>query len=248
MRHPRPGVLRAAALVAMAALPLPAQVIDTGTPPTVPNAPIFPFGRATEVSFASFGQSFTLAAGAPTRLDAFQFWLRNNDVAPLSTPYYAYVFAWDPATRRTGDTYLFRSAAQTYPGAATPTAFSFVTGGLNLTAGQSYLAVLSSVEFPSAPTGLSPGLVVSTAWPNDGYAGGAAFVRNGPAGLSTLTGAAWTTAGGVTTGGDLAFRATFSAADGVTPPPSTVPEPATLALTGGGLLGVAALARRRRVR
>ena len=49
MRHPRPGVLRTAVtLVALAALPLPAQVIDTGTPPTAPNAPIFPFGRGTE--------------------------------------------------------------------------------------------------------------------------------------------------------------------------------------------------------
>jgi hypothetical protein len=252
MRHPRPGVLRTAVtVVVLAALPLPAQVIDTGTPPTVPNWPIFPFGRASEVSWASFGQSFVVAAAGPTRLDAFTFWLRDNDVSiGGSTPYHAYIFAWDPATRRTGDTYLFRSALQTYTSAPTPTAFNFVTGGVNLTAGQNYLAVLSSVEVADAPLGLRPGMVVSTAWPNDGYAAGTTFTRPGPAGLATLTGSAWAFAGGVTNGQDFAFRATFSTADGPVPPmpPTTVPEPSTIALMAGGMLGVAMLARRRRPR
>lgn len=216
--------------------------IDTGTPPTVPNWPIFAFGRATDVSYASYGQSFTVQTGAPTLLNEFQFWLRDNLITG-STPYHAYLFSWDPATRRTGDTYLFRSDPQSYSaGVTTPTAFSFVTGGVNLVGGQSYIAVLSSVEFPTAPSGLVPGMVVSTNWPNDGYAGGSSFVRFGPAGLGTLTSGPWTLAGG--TGVDFAFRATFGTGAGPVPP-TTVPEPSTLVLAASGVLGVALLRRRR---
>lgn len=241
MRPSRPRILHvsSALLVLLAAVPARAQLIDTGTPPTVPNWPIFTFGRGSEVSYASLGQSFTVPAAGPTQLDAFQFWLRDN-LLTGTTPYYAYVFGWDPATRQTGGSYLFRSSAQEYTGAATPTPFSFVTGGLNLTAGQTYIAVLSSVEFPGAPTGLRPGITQTTSWPNDTYAGGSSYVRFGPAGLSTLTGGAWSLAGG--TGTDLAFRATLSAAA----TPAVIPEPATTALLATGLVGLVALARRRR--
>jgi hypothetical protein len=233
-------LLRLAALLCAAAPAAAQPLIDTGPPPTVANWPIFPFGRASDVSWASLGQSFTVAPGGPTRLDAFEFWLRDNTLTG-STPFYAYIYAWDPATRRTGASYLFRSGAQDFTGASTPTALSFTTGGLDLVGGDSYIAVLSAAELPAAPVGLRPGAVVSTDWPNDGYAGGASYVRNGPAGLATLTGNAWNLAGGV--GFDLAFRASFSAA-----PAAVVPEPATVTLVGLGVLGVGAVTRRRRPR
>ena len=246
MRSSRPRILHVptALLLLLAAVPARAQLIDTGTPPTAPNWPIFPFGRASEVSYASLGQSFTVPSGTTfTQLNEFDFWLRDNTITG-TTPFYAYLFGWDPATRMTGGSYLFRSTAQTYTGAATPTEFSFVTGGLNLTAGQSYLAVLSSVELPDAPVSLRPGATQTTSWPNDTYAGGSSFVRNGPVGLATLTGGAWSLAGG--TGTDLAFRATFAAPTGGTP--AVIPEPSSMALLATGVLGVVAIARRRRTR
>ena len=246
MRSSRPRSLHVptALLLLLAAAPARAQLIDTGTPPTVANWPIFAFGRGTEVSYASYGQSFTVPTGSSlTNLTEFDFWLRDNAITG-TTPFYAYIFGWDAATRQTGGSYLFRSTAQNYTGAATPTEFSFVTGGLNLTAGQTYIAVLSSVEFPDAPLGLRPGVTQTTAWPNDTYAGGSSFVRFGPAGLTTLTGGAWNLAGG--TGTDLAFRATFAAPGGG--PTATIPEPSSVALVATGVLGLALLGRRRGTR
>ena len=182
---PRPSCgLTLAALLSVAA-PAMAQVVDTGTPPIGPNPPIFTFGRGAS-SFASIGQSFTVPVGS-TQLDAFTFWLRDNAITG-NTPYYAYIFDWDPATRRTGSSYLFRSAAQNYTGVSGPTAYSFATGGLDVVGGDTYLAALSTVEFPNAPIGFRPGVTVSSNWPNDVYTGGASYVRTGPAGLANITG------------------------------------------------------------
>jgi hypothetical protein len=236
----RPSCLVALTALLTAALPVAAQPdIDTGTPPTVPNWPIFALGRASTVSYASFGQSFVAPVGE-TRLDAFQFWLRDNtDTGNL--PYHAYIFEWDPATRRTGTDYLFRSAAQDYTGAAVPTPFSFFTGGLDLVGGDSYIAVLSAVEFPNAPINFRPGIVVSTNWPDDVFTDGMSYVRFGPSGLGTLTSNPWNLAGG--TGVDFAFTASFSPVG-----PTVAPEPTSVTLVATGALGVLMVARRRRRR
>src|SRR4051794_36579714 len=101
----RPSCLLALAALLTTTTRASAQIIDTGTPPVGVNPPIFPFGRATAVSWATLGQSFLVPLGGPTRLDAFTFWLRDN-AGTNATPYYAYIFDWNPTTRRTGSSYL----------------------------------------------------------------------------------------------------------------------------------------------
>lgn len=245
---PHPTLRRGAALtlLLLGGLPAGAQQINTGTPPPSGAWPIFTFGRPLSgTQYSSLGQSFTVAPG-PTQLSSFQFWV--NQAAGFETlPFYAYLFPWDDPSRSITGSYLYRSAPQT--GFATvgvhPLAFS--TGGLNLAAGATYLAVLSSAEFPAAPPGHFGGIFESTGGVASTYAGGAAYARISLAsgGLGGLSAGPWAFPGGTTTGLDLAFTATFTAPP---PPPSTVPEPTTIALVGGGLLALVGARRHRRAR
>ena len=130
-----------------ATMPAAAQ-INTGTPPTVPNWPIFTTGRvAGAANFVSLGQSFTVAPGMPTSLTGFQFWVRD-DPGFGGGSFHAYVFPWDPGTRRITGDYLFRSALQPGLDASVPTAWSFSTGGVELASGQTFLAVPKASDIP----------------------------------------------------------------------------------------------------
>ena len=222
-----------------------AQEINTGPPNPALNLTTTGFGRAAANSYLSMGQSFLVPAGGFTQLTSFDFWMRGTATTPGSVPYRAYIFAWDASTARLSGGPLFRSDAQSFVGPAANTLVSFATGGVNLTAGQSYIAVLSAVEFADAPLGVRGGPVYTTSWPASSYAGGSAFEAFSPStGLAGLGSVGWRTIGANEGNWDVAFVARFSSTD--QPPPTVVPEPATVLLLAGGLLGVGAAARRRR--
>jgi hypothetical protein len=221
-----------------------AQEINTGPPNPALNLSPTAFGRAAENSFLTMGQSFIVPAGTFTQLTSFDFWLRGATTPPGSVPYRAYIFGWDAGTRRVSAAPLFRSDAQSFAGAEANTPVSFSTGGLNLVAGQSYIAVLSAVEFSTAPIGTRGGPVYTTSWPASSYAGGSAFEAFSPnTGLAGLAGVTWRTVGANEGNWDVAFVARFTSTQ---QPPTVVPEPGTVILLAGGLLGLGAVARRRR--
>lgn len=246
-RLPHLGLRRASALLLLlASAPLAAQNIDTGTPPPNASWPKFTFGRPLSgTQFSSLGQSFTVATGPATVLTDFTFWVGQIDDFE-DIEYRAYIFPWNEATRTITSDFVFRSAIQVGTTSPGPLAVGFSTGGLNLGSGQSYLAVLSSAESPGTPAGSFGGVYVSTGGVTGTYPGGSSYIQISlfEQGLAGLRADAWAFAGGVTTGQDLAFRATFVA--GTLPPVTPIPEPTTIALFGTGLLGVAFVARRRR--
>ena len=241
--HRPDGRLLGAAMMLAVASTADAQQINTGAPP-LSNAAASPLGRSGPTQYASAAQTFTVTAALPPVLDAFQFWV-GEQAGFWMLSYRAYIYAWDDAARRPIGSALFRSAPQTGTiVVAPPVAQTFTTDGLMLAPGQMYAAILSSVEFPLPDVRTIGGVSNASGFPADGYAGGAAYVRFSTAsdGVAGLANGAWSTAGGVTTGADYAFTATFRAAQ----PPTVVPEPTTVALLGTGLLGLAVAVRRRR--
>ena len=223
------------AVAATAALTtaLSAQQIDTGAPLGGVNAN--GFGQLNPSQATVVGQTFV--APQYTQLDRFSFYLADSRSFAV-TSYNAFVAAYDGATDMIVGPILWQSAARLGTASQTPVETVFeITGGLSVLPGQRYIAFLGipslagsftqqfGVASRTAST-FGEGLAsrVSTAYPGtvDSYA---AMRWSAPADQN------------------FAFRATFS--NGAAPV-STVPEPATVALLAGGLLGTAVVARRRR--
>ena len=174
------------------------------------------------------GQTF-LAPTTDTRLDQVSFW------AASATPgsFTAYVFAWDAATNRATGPALFTSARTALPTGDVNSRIDIATGGVELTAGQAFVAFLSV-----GGTANAEGRFVvdwGTHFDNP-YAGGRNVLQLSPVDAPRWTTQAWTGFAD----DDLHFAFAFNSDANV------VPEPSTYVLLATGLAGLATVARRRR--
>lgn len=226
--------LMAAILWALAGEATATALIDTTSSTFFPLSAFGDGGNNTE----TFGQTFTVT-GPETQLNNFSF--RFNDSLSLSLPdfvdFAAYVYAWD-GFKATGPQ-LFASTGMSSSnngGLNGFEVFSINTSGIQLTAGQQYVAFFSTSLFSDG----SPG---SSGWElsgSDVYTGGEFVYYHNGTNFGSLTTNAWNcnSNNNCHFGEDLWFIANFSEA-------GSAPEPATLALIGLGFAGLR-LSRRER--
>jgi hypothetical protein len=178
-----------------------------------------PFGNSET---ATYGETFTAPTNGDNNLQSFGFYMGSAYVAgdiQLS----GYIATW---TGTQAGSILYSSLMVDY--ANTGDAFlSFNTGGLNLTAGGSYIAFLSVSQYY--------GLSVGEAYASDGgtIPGGSFAYFNNAGNFAELTSTAWDAAG---QSPDWAVDLEFNG--------GSVPEPASFLLLGAGLVGLAAVRRK----
>ncbi len=185
--------------------------------------------------FQSFGQSFTVPT-LSTRLSSVSLSF-SNFFNGGALRFDAYLYAFDAANRRVtgGALWNFLNIA----GSSNDFAFdtrTFATGNLSLSAGATYLFLITTSNQGGAVPLDAANLVGASA--TDAYAGGSFWIAsNGEDTGALLAPGAFSAVDGIA---DANFSAVFATGQQV------VPEPATFLLTGAGLLGVGLLVHRRR--
>jgi hypothetical protein len=190
------------------------MIDTTNNPPWNGGNGVGYLGPSTSPQTFTLGQTFTVPVNGDTMLDNFTFFVNKStaDTNPNAVQFASYVMAWDG--QKAKGSVLYQSGPQATNQLFNFKPFNFATGGLNLLAGQQYVAFLSASNFPSSALGFVGAVN------RDSYSGDQVNL-NSDTNFDAVTTFNWQKSNY-----DLAFQANFSS--------PSIPTPALLP----GLIGM----------